>query len=302
MQNMPDFLLIGVGKSGTTSIHNYLDQHPQIAMTEIKEPHFFEFGEPEKPPDMDMPPISSGVIKTLSDYQALFSALPAGQLHGEAAPSNFEPRACARIALYIPQGKFICVLRHPVDRAYSAYQMQLRLGNEPERDFRRAYEDKQRWERRFTDRLPPYSYRNASWYVSRLQDWFSRFQRRQIYIGLYDDLKADPISFMQSLYLFLNVDETFKPDTSQKLNQGYIFRNANLSRLISSRGILKQWWKRWVPQSIRQFTGNGLKLLNRAQLSPLNPELRRELTLPQNESILQLQDLIGLDLTHWLAK
>ncbi len=300
MLNMPDFLVIGVAKSGTTSLYAYLNQHPQIAMSAVKEPNFFEFGELDQSPSLTVSPRPSAV-QTLSQYQALFANLPAESVCGEASPSNFQARACERIHRYLPDAKFVCLLRQPIDRAYSAYAMHFRSGIELEPDFYRAYQrSSQRWE----NHLEPRSNArfHAAWYVSRLQDWFSRFPRQQFHIGLYDDLKADPLGVMRSIYRFLEVDSSFTPNTTQIHNPGIGVRSTWLPRLIGQNIPFKRWARKIVPPPLRQKVVRGLLYLNQAPLPPLDPQLRRELTRPQHDDILRLQDLIGRDLTHWLAE
>lgn len=299
---MPNFLVIGVAKGGTTSLYTYLNQHPQIAMSAVKEPDFFEFGEVDQPPPLNFAPYPYAV-QTLPAYQALFADLPATALRGEASPSNFEARACERISRYLPDAKFICLLRQPVDRAYSAFAMHIRRGKEPETDFRRAYQNSAcRWEQHYEGFLPPYACRNAAWYVERLQDWLARFPRRQLHISLYDDLKADPAGFVRKVYAFLEVDESFSPDVSRIHNQGTGIRSQSLNRFIRQNNRLKQWLRPWMPRPLRQKLTHWMTNLNQSPLPPLDPQLRRELTMPQRDDILRLQGLIDRDLTHWLAE
>ncbi len=296
---MPNFLVIGVTKCGTTSLYSYLKQHPEIFMSAVKEPQFFEFGEAEKMP-LEFP-ARPWAFQTLEDYQRLFSSVTHEIAWGEATPSNFHARACRRIHQYIPHAKFICLLRQPVERGYSAFWMRQRLGTEPENDFRSAYvSSSQRWEHHKEMDLELYL--GAAWYVDRLQDWFARFPRRQIHIGLYDDLKADPAACMRSIYTFLEVDHSFTPNTSQIHNQGAGVRSKSLSRWIRQTHPIKQFLRRVTPKPLRQQMVRGLLHLNQATLPPLDPYLRRELTRPQHDDILRLQDLIGRDLTHWLAE
>jgi hypothetical protein len=301
MVKMPDFLVIGVAKAGTTSIYHYLAQHPQIAMSAVKEPHFFEFGEPGQPPPSLYPPRSWSVT-TLPGYQGLFAGLPANRRLGEASPSNIEARACARISRYLPAAQFICSLRQPVERAYSAFNMQVRRGNEPEPDFRRAYLDSpRRWAGRFELGLSTYAYYDAGWYVERLTDWLTRFSRQQLHIALYDDLAADPVAFMRAIYAFLEVDDGFLPDVATAHNRGSSVRSGRMVWLFK-RKTLRQWASRLIPRPARRRIGRLLRQINAAPMPLLDPALRSELTRPQHDDILRLQDLIGRDLSNWLAK
>lgn len=294
---MPDFLIIGIAKSGSTSVFAYLTEHPQIHKPPIKEPDFFEWGEPEKPPH-EIHRGSERAVQSLEAYQALFADVPPGKLCGEASVSNMNPRACERIQQYLPNAKLICLLRQPVDRAYSAYAMHAQRGSENMPDFRRAYLDKTRYgKRKKGDERPNYALMDASWYVKRLEDWFSRFSRDQIYIGIYDDLKKDSTAFMCSLYGFLGVDQSFIPQINQIHNRSYGTSSVYLSwflRLLVTRSRI-HW-----PGFIYAFD-KKVRIINRKSLAPLDPAVRRELTIPQHEDIQRLQDLIGRDLSHWLV-
>lgn len=298
---MPDFLVIGVAKSGTTSVYRYLAEHPQITMSAIKEPSFFEFGETDQSPPLNFAPYPFA-IRTLADYQALYMNLPANVLCGEASPSNIEARACQRISRYLPAAKFICLLRQPVDRAYSAFAMHRKLGNEPINDFYRAYQESAcRWEERFNGVVTFYAYRNAAWYVERLQDWFARFPRGQLHIGLYDDLKTDAIDYMRKVYAFLEVDDAFTPNVAQIHNRGSGIRSRSAVRFVRQNTPVKQWLRLWFPHPVRRKIACWVNRLNQSTLPPLDPQVRQELTLAQQEDILRLQELIGRDLTHWLV-
>lgn len=296
---LPNFMVIGVRKSGTTSLYSYLSQHPQVFMSPKKEPHFFEFGEEEQVRDEFLASRGS-VVLTLKDYQNLFSQVADARAIGEASASNFEERACQRIRYYLPDARFICLLRQPVDRQYSAFWMHRRQGIEPEADFmavRHAVAQ--------GAALYPYArldiIRGASWYVERLQDWFARFSRSQFYIGLTDDLQTDAGGFMRDVYTFIDVDERFSPDLSRIHNQGVAFRSLTLRAFLQRDPLLMRLGRRVVPGSLLRKFVQSLQRWNQLAPPPLDPQLRRELTAAQHDDILRLQDIIDRDLTRWLA-
>src|SRR3954454_7870144 len=116
---LPDFLLIGAPKAGTTALHVALAGHPQLAMSTVKEPKFFLGDGP--PPTGGGP----GDAKTYSeyvwrraDYEALWDAARPGQLLGESTTLYLgDPQAHRRIHALIPNAKLVAVLRDPIDRA-----------------------------------------------------------------------------------------------------------------------------------------------------------------------------------------
>jgi hypothetical protein len=120
---LPDLLVIGAFKAGTTSLHHYLGQHARIFMTRVKEPNFFAYDENSVANPTDFP------ITNIDDYERLFDEAKPGQLLGEASPGYLHsPIAPLRIHSCIPNGKLIASLRNPVDRAYSHYLMYYRIG------------------------------------------------------------------------------------------------------------------------------------------------------------------------------
>ena len=98
---MPNFLIIGAMKSGTTTLYDSLNAHPQIYMSRLKEPHFFSYDGTQNFP-----------ITNLEDYQALFRGVSNETLIGEASTTYlFNSKAPERIRHYIPQAKLIAILR-----------------------------------------------------------------------------------------------------------------------------------------------------------------------------------------------
>ena len=129
---LPNFLVIGAAKSGTTSFFTYLGQHPDIFISPVKDPNFFAFSG-ESPLDYHISDIPwvLGSVRKIENYKALFSRATFHSAIGEASGTYlFHPRAAERIYRFIPDAKLIAILRNPVDRAYSAWLMHQRRGKE----------------------------------------------------------------------------------------------------------------------------------------------------------------------------
>src|SRR6201995_1980096 len=137
---MPDFLVIGAPKAGTTALHAALARHPGLFMSPVKEPKFFLSDGP--------PPTKGGPGDALTyrehvwrrpDYEALFDPAPPGTLRGESTPLYLYDRAAGRrIRETIPAARLIVVLRDPVERAHSNWTQLWSAGLEPVGDFLRA--------------------------------------------------------------------------------------------------------------------------------------------------------------------
>src|SRR5581483_6528785 len=146
---LPDFLVIGAPKAGTTALHVALARHPQVFMSPVKEPKFFlTEGKPlpagRGPGDAAT---NRKIVWRRSEYEALFDAAPAGARRGESTTLYLRnAQACRRIHEAIPDARLIAVLRDPVDRAHSNWTHLRSAGLEPEGDFLTAcgLEDRRR--------------------------------------------------------------------------------------------------------------------------------------------------------------
>ena len=125
---LPNFIVIGAAKAGTTALHWYLAEHPAVFMTAVKDPAYFAYGVGTDGrllwgnPDLHIFP-----VKTLSEYERLFADAGNAAAIGEASTTYLEcPQSAARIGQLLPAVRLLCSLRHPVDRAYSDYLMYLR--------------------------------------------------------------------------------------------------------------------------------------------------------------------------------
>ena len=149
---LPDFLLIGAGKSGTTAVHSCLDQHPEIYMSAIKEPNFFALEgtklncQQNDPEQRFHYPWS---VTSLEEYKELFVQKTEGQICGESSPMYlYSPEAVQRIKNYVPEIILIAILRNPADRLYSRYMHLARENREPSQSFADALDRKSIWWRR----------------------------------------------------------------------------------------------------------------------------------------------------------
>ncbi|MDB9516635.1 sulfotransferase [Roseofilum reptotaenium CS-1145] len=300
---MPNFLLIGAAKSGTSSVYRYLYEHPEIYMSKNKEPNFFAYEGWQ--PDFCGPGDAEATtnVKTvpyLKEYQALFKNIKDEKSIGEASTFYlYIPEAAARIRHYIPEVKLIAILRHPVDRAYSFYSHLRRDGREPLKDFHQAFKEEE--QRRKKHWSPVWRYQDFGFYGLQLQRYFERFDPKQIKVYLYEDLQKDAQNMIKDIFQFLEVDDTFTPNFSVRYNKSEVPKNRILHSFISNQNIVKSLIRPLIPAKIRQPMAAKAYRKNLARLKPLSPELRQELIPIFQADILKLQDLIGRDLSHWLV-
>jgi hypothetical protein len=295
--SMPNFLIIGAAKSGTSALYHYLRQHPQIYMSPVKEPHFFAF-EGRKPHGQGPGDTIGSAITSLEDYQALFKKTAAETAIGEASTSYlYISGAAERIQHYIPEVKLIAMLRHPAERAYSAFMHLVREGREPLADLAQALREEET--RIHNNWGPLWHYTQGGYYYSQLKRYFDRFDRGQIKIYLYEDFTTKPHGVIQNIYQFLEVDETFTPDIDIRYNTSGTPKNELLHTFLIKKNPVKTILKTFFPAKLRRHIRNNLMNRNLVKL-PLSPALRRQLIDVYREDILKLQELIQRDLSLWL--
>ncbi len=303
---MPNFLIIGTSKAGTTALYLYLKQHPQIYMSSIKEPRFFAF-EGEKldfkgPADESL---KQGIVTNIKDYCALFQGVSRERAVGEVSPVYlYSTKAPERIRHYIPDVKLIAVLRNPIERAYSNFLAKVRDGSEPLTDFAQVLQEE---ETRIRNNWSyTWHYRQRGFYYAQLRRYFNKFDREQIRVYLYEDWKASNIMILQEIFHFLNVDDTFVPDISVRPNVSGIPRSEILHRYLTKRNLIMSTLKPFLPRRLRQRILAKLRtaFVNLMSLNLVRPQLplevRRQLVQEYREDILRLQELIDRDLSKWL--
>jgi hypothetical protein len=295
---LPNFLIIGVGKSGTTSLYHYLGQHPEIGMSRLKEPKFLLYEGHRRSPIPGKNPRFQ--VTTVEAYAALFSDCEDRPARGDVTPTYivYPEQTIYGIRKYVPDARMIAVFRQPVDRAYSNYLMHVRNGNEPLASFPEALRAEAAGRARTDGR--PRSYLGRGFYWERTKKFLQAFPRDRFLFLLYDDLVKDPALFLQSIFRFLGVRDSFDPDLQKRHNVGAWPRSRLANRFLKTSNLGKKILARVIPDSVRKGLAARFHAVNLRTPPPLDPALRRELTLQYREDILGLQELIGRDLAHWL--
>jgi len=218
---LPDFLIVGAQKGGTTSLFRYLAQHPDVVPSSTKEIHFFDLH------------FERGAAWYRSHFPSRLRRYE-DQLRGrvcvtgEASPYYlFHPCAPQRAGQVVPNAKLIVLLRNPIDRAYSHYQHAVRYGYES-LSFEQALQaetDRLRDEAEKMMRDPRYasfnhrhfSYLSRGLYVEQLRRWELRFHRGQMLVLRSEDLYDEPNSAFRRVTNFIGVSE-WQPEHIVKHN------------------------------------------------------------------------------------
>jgi len=306
---MPNFLIIGAQKSGTTALYHYLKQHPEVYMSPLKEPGFFAF-EGQQPAFTnlkgELSKTSRTSITSLADYQALFQGRRGEKAAGEASIVYlFVPATAACIKQYLPEVRLIAMLRNPIDRAYSAFTHALRDNLETVRDFERALELEESRIRNNCEFL--FRYTSMGFYYAQLKRYFDVFDRDQIRVYLYDDLRTDLPGTLHDIFRFLGVDARFTPDMSALHNASGVPKNRLLHRATNVL-LLKSDRARRLPEPFKvvlssPFVSRTATKVRAGNLTkpPFPGQAREALGAVFREDILRLQDLLARDLSPWLS-
>lgn len=299
---VPNFLIIGAPKAGTSSIYHYLKQHPEVYMSPVKEPHFFSFENEEinfqGPGDRER---LQGTVTRWEDYLKLFASVGNEIAIGEASTTYLgNSKAPQRIKHYLPQVKLIAILRNPVDAAYASFLHLVRDGDETLPDFALALQQEparisKNWE-------DIWHYKNRGFYYSQIKRYFDLFEREQIQVYRYEDWQNNPQNILTQIYQFIGVKTDFKPDMSVRHNVSGMPKNATLNRLLLKPNPLKSTFNFFTPKPLRNSMATYLKKwnFNGYQKPKLSIEIKQKLTQEYREEITKLQDLIEQDLSIWL--
>ena len=302
---MPNFLLIGVPKAGTSSLYHYLRQHPEIYMPSppYKEPNFFAFeGEQLNftGPGDDRAALNKYTITDLEAYQKLFQEVKDEVAIGEASIIYlYLPKTAAAIKYYIPNVKLIVVFRHPVERAFSHFLHLRRIGREWLTDFSQALQEE-------TNRIargyaPAWHYGQVGFYSHQLKRYFDIFERSQMRVYLYEDWKSNPIDFIRDIFQFLGVNDRFIPDMSTKHNvSNVVNQNRALYNFLTQENPIKTALRAIIPAKLRQPIATKAYKNNRMKAPQLTTEMRKKWIPLFRKDIEQLQELIQRDLSQWL--
>ena len=300
MADLPEFLIIGAARAGTTALHSYLRQNPSIFMPAAKEPNFFSFeGEAlnYKGPGADY---VNNSVTNIEKYTALFSDAAPGSIRGEASPLYlFSERAPERIYHHIPQVRMVVVLRNPIDQALSHYLYAVKQRIEPLEDFAAALEAED-------DRLaagwqPMFGYSRFPRYAEQLSRYFNLFDRNQFLIRPYEDFQNDPQGLISDITKFIGADTGFHPNMSSQPNAGGVPRNRLFQDFLMKPNPVTGLIARVLPQEMKWKIRDRLSQFNLRRGIEMSPRARailRERLLPEIE---ELEHLLDRDLSAWRA-
>lgn len=274
---LPDFLVIGVPKGGTTTLAAHLAAHPGVHVAPQKEVDFFQAR-------WDL-----GV----EWYRTNFAGARPGQRVGEATPWYLaHPQAAQRMAQVVPQAKLVALLRNPVDRAYSQYWWQ-RAFQVEQRSFEQAVED----ELRDPAQVPtgmPVGYLAAGRYAEQLRRLAEHYPREAVLVRLTEDLAADAGGLFAEVCAHIGADPAVRPSNVERAyNAAFEFRSLRFFYAMRRHRA----WKR-----LGMRLANRLDSWNKRRISypKLDPAVRARLVEHFAPANAELAEWLGRDLSAWM--
>lgn len=297
---LPNFLVVGAAKSGTSSLDRYLAQHPEVYMPQKKEAHIFSI--PDFPTRFQGPGdegMNTETIRSMDRYQALFADAQPYRAVGESSVFYLHfPGTAQRIQAANPDMKILMLLRNPVDRAFSAYMHVVRDERET-----LSFEDSMRQEpvRKQLNYEPMWLYRELGLYTAQVKRFLEVFPRKQVKILLFEEFSRNTEASMADIFRFLDVDPSVRIDTGLRHNESGLPKSRGLFNFIAKPHPIKEVFKPLVPQRLRERIGIQAKSMLLQKVN-MNPTTRRELEGFFADDIRALADLIDQDLRPWFPK
>jgi hypothetical protein len=310
----PNFFIVGAPKAGTTSLYHYLDQHPQIYMSPVKEPCHFA---PEVMPGNFSPEYRKGVaydargmeaylrgpklekrfsgyVPEWEDYLSLFEAAENEVAVGEASVCYlWSPTAARNISARLPHARIIALLRHPADRAWSQYLHCVANGYVT-KSFHEHIEACLRSPGK--EFSPVYPFLECGMYSSQIRTYFDLFPRENVKVCFYQDGLAHIVT---DVLRFLNVDSEFQIDLSGRYLDSSSAKTPTAVYRTLRKYRLWETLRKLAPRRARSVLRN--LAFRRRTVEPMEESDRRFLCEYYREDVLRLAALLERDLTSWLV-
>jgi len=219
MNRKVDFLIIGTQKAGTTSLFQYILQHPDIYFSEVKEVNYFVY--------------DHLYAKGERYYHSFFSGYRTQKIIGSAYVHMLPCVKCVdRVYHYNPRMKFIVMLRNPSERAVSAYEYAIRNGWENAATT--LHEALNLEDKRLSQEAYDLTYFYNGLYSRHLNNWMRRFPKENFLVLKQEDLRNEPLQTMNAIFDFLNIPHR-NVDTSKKYNVASGVHNKRLQKVMLAK-------------------------------------------------------------------
>ena len=294
--NLPNLLIVGAAKCGTTSLHNYLKQHPDIFMSKQKEPHFLinsDIGEDR----------IHKAITVLEDYEDLFKTDSIYKYKGESSVMYlaFPEFSIKNIKKYLdPDVKIIIMLRNPVERAFAGYLHNLRYNPSENLSFEEAFEKSEARYYQERDITPDTRYLHVGNYYSQVESFMSMFNDNVLVI-MYEDYVNDIDLCLANVFDFLDIDKISVDTSRRHMVGGWIFKRKFLRNLLIPKNNFKSLIKSFLPnKKIRKAIKQKIMNMSTVENPSISKDMHKKLTEYYRKDIDNLSKLLNKELNCWI--
>ena len=296
---LPNFLVVGAAKSGTSSLHEYLIQHEDIFMPTInkegksvKEPQFLIKSKVEER-------LHFG-IWNWDEYKFLFENVKQEKAIGESTVFYlyYYKEAIKNIKLLLGNDvKIIILLRNPVDRAFSAFQHVSKSVKESLSFEDALNQEEGRLEKDLT-LTPMVMYKDMGLYYNMVKAYKEKFEN--VHIILYEDFRDKTDEVLKDVFEFLEVNVKTKINSSIRHNVGgKRWKNQRMKNLFQKDNVFKNIYMKFVPDIIKDKVKVKLVKISTNKVTSMNKKTKEHLESFFKDDINKLSELIGMDLKHW---
>jgi hypothetical protein len=298
----PNLFIVGQPKSGTTALHQFLGQHPEIYMSSIKEPHFF-CADFHLESDRAYGRERFFDFRNESAYLQLFSRAKEVKIAGESSTNYLYSQVAAeKIHNFNPDAKIIIILREPAKFLYSLHSHYVKFTEENEPDFLTALalETDRKQEKATSPRVTSPSYLYYSQrveYYQQVKRYCDRFSPKQIKVVIFEEFKLENERVFREILDFLTVDSSFTPEyEAVNVNKEVKFKAIN--NLINSP-LAKSISKNLVSQEFNEFVRDNIVerfLWHQAPKAKMPEEIKVKLMKQYKPEVEKISELLDKDL------
>ncbi len=296
---LPNFIVIGAPKSGTTSLFYYLKQHTEVYLPEKKELHYFSYDllyKNAKGPG-DATTIKA-ICGTRKEYESYYADSKNRKTIGEFSPSYlYFSEVSERIKKELGPVKIIAILRNPVEKAHSQYMHQIRDNHETLGFNEALNEEENRKKKGWSD---IWRYAESSLYSERVKKYISVFGKENVKVILFEDFVIDPASVLKETSSFLGIDPGFPFDTMKVYNRTGNPKSRAVADFFSKPNYLKAIAKKLIPDRVRIPMRLALLDLNTGKKDSMDREAERHLKEYFRKDVSELSKTLGKEL-NWLS-
>jgi hypothetical protein len=296
---LPNFVIVGAAKCGTTSLHEYLAEHPEVYLPTRKELHYFSFAAISR---NSGGPGDRGFLRYFcadrEQYESHYQAVRDETAIGEVSPSYFHyAEVSERLRDELHHPRIVVILRDPLQRTFSQYMHLVRDNRET-----LGFADALVAERERTSQGwgALWRYAESSLYAARLRRYLETFPADRVKVLIFEDLRRDAARVLRDLWRFLEVDDSVVPNTSEVYNASGRPKSRLIADLIAKPNLLASAARRVVPERSRSWIKNRLRRINTGPKGEIDDWSRGYLRDYFAEDVKEVEAILERDL-DWLA-